>query len=816
MFALDLGYRTKGFLTATFRRVTSHPPDNLPELSRPRLLAGLVGLALSYAKASTSRAAAATCPNEQVREESNINSSTGQPYSMGLPECRAYEMVTPLDKQNHDALSPKEGATPIVAGGGSGIEWEDQGDYAGAENYQVNGFSPSNPYVATRTATGWVTRSGYPPVNMIVEPFVADGASGLYSPELATEMVCGATNTTSDQDGPSFRCGSRGEDGAWMFTPIYTSLTDTPFFALSALGGSRTGGVYVMRGERGVPFTSADTSSETCEGNGSNGSCGGIYEVTGIGSSEPQLRLVDVDNAGNMIGPENVNAVGALDKQPSGGAYQAISDDGQTIFFTATPAGGVPTLYARIDAKETVDISDPSPAECNTCNPVPAEGRFQGASANGDKVFFTTTQQLLDSDTDKSTDLYEYNFNEPAGHALTQVSAGGLGDTTPGANADVGGVVAVSEDGSHVYFIAGGVLTTLPNGRGETAQPEADNLYGYDTETNETKFIATLSAADRRLWGELVPEADGAYDSRLAQTTPNGQYLVFDTAAPLITEGPEADTSGANQVWRYAFQTGKLIRVSVGHEGFAANGNVPGHEAVIAPADRDEDAAAATVNETSRTISEDGSTIAFVSTAELQATDHAGGTNTTCVERNRDSGPGCEVYLWHECTAGACADGNAGEVTLISDGVDPEGTIYAGMSADGSNIFFQTWAELVGQDTDSLGDIYDARVDGGFPAPTPEPSCSGEACQGSQSSSPTFGAPGSQSFIGGGNQTALPFKEVVEPETRSKSKPLTNAQKLTKALKQCDKDKAKTKRERCEKAARKKFPPAKRKSTKKR
>ena len=65
--------------------------------------------------------------------------------------------------------------------------------------------------------------------------------------------------------------------------------------------------------------------------------------------------------------------------------------------------------------------------------------------------------------------------------------------------------------------------------------------------------------------------------------------------------------------------------------------------------------------------------------------------------------------------------------------------MYAGMSATGSDIFFETRSQLVGQDTDSLGDIYDARVDGGFPAPTPEPSCSGEACQGTQSSAPTSG-----------------------------------------------------------------------------
>jgi hypothetical protein len=57
MPVLDLAQWPKGLLTATSRLV-NHAPDNLPELSRPRLLAGLVGLALAYTKASTCRAAA--------------------------------------------------------------------------------------------------------------------------------------------------------------------------------------------------------------------------------------------------------------------------------------------------------------------------------------------------------------------------------------------------------------------------------------------------------------------------------------------------------------------------------------------------------------------------------------------------------------------------------------------------------------------------------------------------------------------------------------------------------------------------------------
>ena len=63
---------------------------------------------------------------------------------------------------------------------------------------------------------------------------------------------------------------------------------------------------------------------------------------------------------------------------------------------------------------------------------------------------------------------------------------------------------------------------------------------------------------------------------------------------------------------------------------------------------------------------------------------------------------------------------------------------------------------------------------------------------------------------GAGTKTTPPFKEVLEPGTKSKSKPLTQAQKLAKALKACKHDRAKRKRDACEGSARKKYSPANR------
>ena len=271
--------------------------------------------------------------------------------------------------------------------------------------------------------------------------------------------------------------------------------------------------------------------------------CGGIYELSGIGTPFPQLRLVDLSNEGNKIGPENTTSLGY------GGAfgtsapydYQAISADGSAIYFTATPAGGVPTLFARLNGTETIAISEPSSSECTAecAEAAPREAIYQGASADGTKVFFTTARPMLNSDTDSTADLYEYNFDSLSGHRVSQISYGGGGDATPGSGAHVGGVLAVSEDGSHIYFVATGVLTTLPNGRGQTASQGGDNVYAYDTNTAETRFVATLTNKDAVLWGADETTSLFHAGNRLAQTTPDGEFLVFDTFSPLIARAPK-------------------------------------------------------------------------------------------------------------------------------------------------------------------------------------------------------------------------------------------------------------------------------------
>jgi len=151
---------------------------------------------------------------------------------------------------------------------------------------------------------------------------------------------------------------------------------------------------------------------------------------------------------------------------------------------------------------------------------------------------------------------------------------------------------------------------------------------------------------------------------------------------------------------------------------------------------------------------------------------------------------------------------NDGSLSLISSGRSPLPSQLIGASASGSDVFFTTFAPLVSEDAGQFDEIYDARVDGGFPAPSSAAPCgSVEACRGAAASSPLAAPAPTSTFSGPGNPIA-PAPSTTEPPEASKPKALTRAQELAKALTACRKDKRKSKRLACETSARKKYSPA--------
>jgi len=790
------------------------------------LMGVLVGVAAALALSVPSAYAAGACPNEKLREESNLNPATGEPYSVTLPDCRAYEMVSPLEKGGQPAGTGGLSGTTVlplaVSPDGERVGWSSEGAFDDPENFIIQ-EGPVLVYLSHHETSGWATASVFPPRELLDDP-ATNGFDGDFSEDLLTDQVaCGATPESAGEKAVAeFRCVARKQGGPWVKGELYKSVDGGAIFGSEDyLGGSQDlSRVFYqpVHLEFGLPLERPPADSQVTSG-GSDG----IYEVTriGAGKGSETLRLVNVDNRGHeMVIKEGGQNAGPFlgdereNEEQTGSASHAISDDGKTVFFTATPpeaagaAGEVLTIYARVQCTpteankgtckedghaeyfETVGISNGE--ECSACNPaaLPQEAIYQGASADGTKVFFTTRQGLLAEEEQEGERLYEYDFNRPTGERLVLLS--------PGSEPKVEGVVRASQDGSHIYFVAKGVLTgEEKNNFGEQAKALWSNLYGYDTVTGQTRFVATSSGAATEF--DVEPSSAETKTckqycdfNRHVQTTPDGRVLAFTSRAKIADNIAKRVVPRA---YRYDFQTGELTWISHSAPGFTTPESAE-EEALIAPrpgAQIKLQGADASAEDWSRAISglkvgesnreytdvDDGEYIIFTTNTKLQANDVSGARS---------------LYEWHN-----------GIVSLISDGRDPKGVETEGnneegsaMSATGGDIFFGTFTQLVGQDTDALRDIYDARIGGGFPGPPPPP-C--DTCQPAESTGRKFGpAPSSYSPAGGNlspSSGVLGLKVAVAVK-------LTPAQELAKAVKAC-KSKPKSKRAACEAQAKKKY-----------
>ena len=508
--------------------------------------------------------------------------------------------------------------------------------------------------------------------------------------------------------------------------------------------------------------------------------------LIGVKNDEPSTPInpscpVELGTGGwyvnNATGQEQQSEVNAVDAH------------GDEIFFTTNvqegssgcAVGHHQQLFVRLGGSRTLEVlrslEGGSYGGCvagGVPGEVPCEGAltrasayFKGASEDGSKVFFTTSAPLVNGDEDAGNDLYMASVGCPVSElgceagkrevtGLVQVSH----DPVASQAAEVQGVVNIARDGSHVYFVARGVLTGEgPTGEGAQSQPVggADNLYVYDSVSGKTVFVADLcsgpgrsgAVGDVRCPRDLQEGESKANDKTLlweklseAQSTPDGGFLVFATYGQLVG----GDTDTAKDVYRYDAQTGALERVSVGEDDYDANGNNNEFDANIEHGamglaeglvDFQQEMA-------TRAVSEDGSRIVF-STAEPLSPDATNGK--------------VNIYEWHE-----------GTVSLISSGTSEENDEHAMITTSGRDVFFTTSQGLVRQDTDGLSDFYDARLGGGFAAvPAPAEPCEGDACQGPLTNPAPLLVPGSVSQAPGGN-FAEPVPAVkVKPRRRLRS-----------------------------------------------
>jgi hypothetical protein len=124
-----------------------------------------------------------------------------------------------------------------------------------------------------------------------------------------------------------------------------------------------------------------------------------------------------------------------------------------------------------------------------------------------------------------------------------------------------------------------------------------------------------------------------------------------------------------------------------------------------------------------------------------------------------------DVYEWRKNGVDGCSH-IQGCLALISSGTGGEKNVLIGTTESGRDVFFATHSQLAPTDTDSAGDIYDARIGGGFPTSTRPVECEGDACS-TPLAPPVDSTPASLLFSGPGNLVPV---TVPTPKAKPKAK----------------------------------------------
>jgi hypothetical protein len=719
--------------------------------------------------AVTAPAAAAACPNESLRE--------AQLAGVHLPDCRAYEQVTPVEK---DGTNPTGEHNDVEASpNGNRIIYLVPAGMPGAK-----GSSTFPHFISTRSDESWSSQGALPPA----------------PPGALSDNLLGWNERISEL---AIRAVLPGTSGAGLYA------NEPGSESYQALAGPIAEAFFVRFWLAGI--SSADASRVFFETSkallpGAVPGTNNLYE-----SHNGALSLVDIlpeaegggpAPEGGFAGPYAWEIGGGLESGGAKSGYytqSAISEDGNRVFFTASGTGA---LYLREGGVATVKVSESQRAVPDPNGPRPAA--FMSATPDGSKVFFTSCEKLTEDATAVSTsepsctqktegqDLYEFDVNT---RTLTDLTVDHeAGDTLGAAVQGVLGT-GVAEDGvPSVYFVANGILApgaqagNCHNVEFNIEAPLHCNL--YVSHGGKLAFIATLASGAN---GLLAPDADNWFGrpelsaapgiQKTSRVSPNGEMLLFTSSQKLTAY----ENSKIPELYRYDRGTGSIGCVSCNPAGTTptAAPQLEGIESTSSP----------TPPEAlfRRNFAGGGDRVYFETTEALVP---------------RDVNGVLDVYEWEAPGSGTCtADSSAystqdeGCVDLISSGSGDHASFFADASSDGSSVFFFTSQPLVRQDEDSLVDVYGAREDGGIAAQnvSAPSTCEGEACRGQAFPSPGV-APLASTLTTSAGNLLPPANALVSPIAKVTGPP----SRLDKALAACRKQ-PKRKRRSCEARARKRY-----------
>jgi hypothetical protein len=654
-----------------------------------RGLACLCLLALT-AIAGTGTAAAAECPNEAIRIAQG---------SKQLPDCRAYERISPADgKGGLVGVDTKN--LPMFAAIRADGNAATFGSSSAVGQTERGATGTSN--LARRTADGWksfsVLNSTEPDVPWDLSMFAGSPTpSADMTRELfLTSRSLGPPNPITSS-GSIYVSAPEGQGApSWLSRWTLSGTQPTPPVNHELpLGGTAN---------FSSGYFSYPTPLTTLAGDQARTVNWGLYFFEGS-TIYPAGVLPSgmVDPKGALAAGTGQHIIGHISEV----AGNQVSADGSKLFFVSPAESSEPKqLYVEEGGKPSRLIS----------HDVLGNGAAAGVSELGlDSQSSTATSNFALATPDGTRVIFRsesaLTADAPAGGVKTyraEITSGAIRLQYLAA-AD-GHPLAINEDASKLFFSTPGA------GPGETS------YYVWDENRPAAPYAVVTDIASGG--GPLMAEPTFSED---------GDVLVFASGAeiePGVVPRPEV---AYTQIYRWTEQGGFPNCVSCLRDGgsparFGSRMTSLNGLPTDNPASPT-GAAYEVFNQSTvignRKISSDGSRVFFDTNDPLDPA--------------RDVNGSRDVYMWE----------NGKDYLLTSGrGTTPSYVFDSGES--GNDVMLVTKDGLIPSDTNDTYDVYDVRVDGGFAEPVKE-SCEGDACQSARGVS-VASPPASQSVRGFGNQ----------------------------------------------------------------
>jgi hypothetical protein len=626
----------------------------------------------------------AACPNEALRVGPSAQ----------LPDCRAYEQVTPTQKGgtmdifNYNILYP---TGSLIGEDGDhfllhalGVQWG-----ASPDPSYSNYFFTRNP------DAGWQMASARP---------LGEAGPGGYEPEIYTPDLTQTglnvewlTSEASSSPTIEFKAGPPGGP----YSTISVPRADVDYNETDGWVGASPNFSKLILSVKDHTLVPGHTTATTT---GSD-----LYE-----DDEGQLRQLNVLSDGATIGACGAQmALGAAEEPDTGSrpsraasTPHAVSADGSRVFFEASP-GSVcdeENLYMRVDGRETVDIG---------------AYKFFAADPSGSRLLVGR------AGPGQTEEFFLYEVEAAAISHLFTANTFLEEDSHLGKHGGAKGTPLASSDLSTVYFASQEQLT--PDA--PVAGGKRSYLYRYDVATRSLTFVTVNLGS---------PE----------YVSPNGRYAYFNGDRYDATENVVQCVTCASPPNPEPLLNARPFAVGEG-SGDSANrrNDVPQVSAA----------------------SGNGEFFFFDSPGAYVPQDIDGEEALSAATFDSEYSSSSDVYEWRRNGVYGCAR-VGGCISLITGGQGGVQNVLLGTTESGRDVFFATHESLVSSDTDRAGDVYDARIGGGFPPPAPRPvECEGDACS-TPFAPPSDLTPASVSFHGAGNQASAPAPLTTKPRQKAKKK----------------------------------------------